>query len=279
MYDAQRDEVDLYLEIYRPHEIRRVGPPGGGCDEFLLRDPGNPTSFDTTIVIHSAGITICGQLHPGDSGVTAGGYDLPWFSGEKSPGYLAEKFLRQSYDPRIAREDVLRVEAGDPGAAKDLRDLADDLENLEPGEVADRVAEITGCSDDAPGWDWNPDDFGLLVAVQDAFVRLYPRLFYEESGRAAGPPGGGRVNESEVRASLGALLEGLGAPEGIPPKAFQALARLSNAMHGEVALAWVRLYAERSGGAYRFSDPLAAQGRVPVTVKDYFKRFWNEEQR
>ncbi len=139
--------------------------------------PANRRSFrEVLIVFHPAGITIAGDLCPGDNAVTSAmGYGRKWFGSAHSPDYLAGKFLQKQFVAEAAAEDLRDAEQWGEHAAE-CAALAGRIHGLDHGSASlyealvDIDPELT--SDGCPGWAYDPRDFGLLAAIQERYAAL-----------------------------------------------------------------------------------------------------------
>jgi hypothetical protein len=172
---------------------------------YQLRKPGYGGMEGVDVVLLGGDgvaerIIVTGDLCPNDNQGCASniGYGLGWFAGKSSGQYLCSKFLRTTWVPEVARaalRDRLaeeEKEADESGSMCDRADaktraakLAEAIENVEengdsiddPTRSAEAFYELwTDVYQDGPedtGFDYDPRSAALLIAIQEAFARLY----------------------------------------------------------------------------------------------------------
>lgn len=147
---------------------------------FYLRQQRASRINATLVVFTPEGISIMGDLVPGNNGVvSAFGYGIDWFASELSPDYLACKFLRQEFSCRAAA-DYLEDQLSNYEGHALYDDVPDAIEALRgDGMTQDQTYELLrelGDEDaiiDGVCWDYDDHDRDLLVRIQQAFARLY----------------------------------------------------------------------------------------------------------
>ncbi len=170
---------------------------------FTLTKIGYEGRMGSTMIIFSPeGIVILGDLVPGHSNgngvVSTLGYGIGWFSGQLSPHYLAEKFLRQGWHAELAVEELKEWQKNGGNQYYDdetplskekqeeLQELIDYLEcgDIGPERYYDVMMEIYDnpdiFCDGAPGHGYDPSDLGWLVAIQVRFAELYREKYATE---------------------------------------------------------------------------------------------------
>ena len=145
---------------------------------FRLHNPNEGRMYSVLIVFTPEGIFLHGDIAFG-CGVTNGissryGYGLNWFKGRKSDCYLCSKFLMRTYQPDIVHDDIKRyiTQTDEPDKwSRVLEDLTDSP------SVEELCEAIEGYFSDPYeyqfGYDYPRHDAELLIAVHNAFVRLY----------------------------------------------------------------------------------------------------------
>ncbi len=210
MANARMDEA---LEMVRntnrlaKHEITKLYDTGENSRPryvgFKLKQPDTINlAFEVHFTGH--GIFIQGDLSP----VAPGGFGccqyktLGWFLGELSPGYLAEKFLTQGFQPELAAPELkewVRNHADygiSEGSLRSLEEVIDELESSYPDldcsvRLHDRLYELGlgwMCDDGVPGWGYSPTEKCWLVAIQRCFRRLYGSLNASLDSKGESPP-------------------------------------------------------------------------------------------
>lgn len=159
----------------------------GGPMHYVMKKPGTGC-YRVDLVFVAARIVVTGDIGLGANQhgvVSSPGYEVGWFSGTLSEGYLCEKFLAKEWQWEAAAEQIADwVENPDdyetnPEHVALLRKL------LEPGycwnqdkpmmyEVYDSLFEIgQGYIDDGiPGMDYPRAEAGWLCAIQQRFAAL-----------------------------------------------------------------------------------------------------------
>jgi len=93
-YAQLKDHVLVPVEIGDKIQLFSMKPKSGGY------------AMSTTLIFTNGRIVITGDLTPGRYGsVSCGGYGIGWFGSNKSPSYLAEKFLEKVYESDRAEND------------------------------------------------------------------------------------------------------------------------------------------------------------------------------
>lgn len=154
--------------------------------------PTKPDMFDNTRISFLPGgyIAIYGDYCPGyvrhdNKGViSVVGYDEPWFRGNLSELYLAEKFqlekvFRPDYAADYCRERSKELKECNPESAAEYEELADDAENVDSSYDSDvsewfeRLNNYGSGDDDVSAfYGYDQDNLDLLVAIHRAMVRL-----------------------------------------------------------------------------------------------------------
>lgn len=145
-------------------------------------------------------IVITGDLCPArnDGCASPPGYTLGWLRGATSHDYLCSNFLRERWVPanaldvlKDARDEVVRELAEDGLSGRDeecakvrlrklreaIEEAGDEPENCGTTRSAEAFCdlwiEVFGTSPEDEGVGYDPRDVALLVAIQEAFARLY----------------------------------------------------------------------------------------------------------
>lgn len=170
-------------------------PEGGAMEGVDIAFLGGPGLGERIIITGD----LCPLLHGCVSNI---GYGIGWFAGRKSDAYLCEKFLRKVWVPeqalaalkdRLAEEEREERELGDdPVRAQErinamarIQKLTEAIEEI-GGDPSDACAptrsaeafcdlwvDIYGDTPEDIGFGYAPRDAALLVAIQEAFARLY----------------------------------------------------------------------------------------------------------
>lgn len=153
---------------------------------FRMRQPGQGRIMSTLITFTPEGIVIQGDLTPGRNGnVSCLGYDIGWFRGRLSEGYLAEKFLEKGWHSEVAATDLRFVlkeiaagnEEAKPGDVEEIQDLIKRCEDGDLGDESFRDAwELIYKDWDwewSLGWGYKPSEHMWLCAIQQKFAELY----------------------------------------------------------------------------------------------------------
>lgn len=161
---------------------------------FYLRKP--DTGIHRTLISFTReGIVLSGDLMLGQNAsggiVSNTGYGIEWFKGHLIPDYMASKFLRKVWVPEKAVGWVkYELEQDDEDLSEDRKkSLKEALleEKWMDGIFGDayRFGEwFSDVYDDSPesiGWDYDPNDLGWLVAVQERFSKLYEIFEFHET--------------------------------------------------------------------------------------------------
>lgn len=192
------EQLKLYLSYYKEHMLLTVTETDP-VSVYTLKRLGTG-NMHVCVVFANRRIGLTGDacLGPTQHGLwSVGGYGLPWFAGDLSPGYLCEKFLRKSYDAKATADRILDwykealAEEGDEETVEAFKERVSEL-TVSSGTIEEQIAEI--CEDNsergALGDLLNGDFAGLdfetpcytygelaapLVAVQKTFARLYSK--------------------------------------------------------------------------------------------------------
>ena len=162
-----------------------------GQGHFRLVPIGPHYGQDVRISFLPGGYTaIYGDFCPGytrhdNKGViSVAGYDEPWFRGDLSPRYLAEKFqletvFRADYAADYCRKRAEELKESSPESAAEYDELADDAENVDSiydNDVAEWFERLnnygSGYDDTSAFYGYDQDNLDLLVAIHRAMVRL-----------------------------------------------------------------------------------------------------------
>lgn len=180
--------IEEWSRRFTKHELKEATED---CKIFRLGLPGT-INMSCYISFTPAGITISGDISPTMNGTTSTrGYGINWFASQLSPGYLAEKFLHQRFIPELAVEalndpngwiqEYLREKYEENQEAlkesmQELRSISGlvDSREIGPEELGHRLQDDIGAdlSDGMPGWDYDPDEVAILVAIQRRFAEL-----------------------------------------------------------------------------------------------------------
>jgi len=156
---------------------------------FKLKQPGTGV-YAFEVHFTGYGIFIQGDLSP----VHPGGFgckefkSLGWFSKDLHSSYLASKFLKKGFVPAAAAEwleDCLE-ESEDWGIPAEqvpaLRELAEGLRDdfdYSAETLYDALIDLGLYSlvdDGVPGWTYDPNEAGWLMAIHECFQRCYGAL-------------------------------------------------------------------------------------------------------
>jgi len=156
-----------------------------GLHVYRLAKPGDSNHANTLlfdrfgIVIH--GDTCFGDHDCGMAVSGARGKGPGWFAGDLSADYLAGKFLRRNNWCAKRAAEALRADSGDLESIAiraALLVVADDLEAGVIGsefDLAQRLSEdgLTDCFEGVPGYGYDENALGWLVAIQKRFATLW----------------------------------------------------------------------------------------------------------
>jgi hypothetical protein len=179
--------VDLHLGQFKDHKLVAEE----NVRAYYLTLPGD-RNLSCLVTFSPEGITLTGDITPGpDCGcVSFGCYDERWFAAELSPSYLAEKFLRKSWSPDVAADELGEMfgeEMRDEPDVERRAAFAAELEELSgrlrahelgPDGLASELQDsVFLCDyDGLPGYDYPPSDLAWLVAIQRKFSELYQEM-------------------------------------------------------------------------------------------------------
>eukprot|EP00831_Metopus_contortus_P039769 TRINITY_DN31148_c0_g1_i1.p4 TRINITY_DN31148_c0_g1~~TRINITY_DN31148_c0_g1_i1.p4 ORF type:complete len:199 (+),score=35.37 TRINITY_DN31148_c0_g1_i1:1431-2027(+) len=180
-----KKRVNFLLKDMSGHVLVPLLNESGFC-AYKMWKPGT-NILSTLITFTPCGIVLQGDITPERNGsVSCLGYGERWFSGELSPDYLAEKFLRKKWVPDEALDkfrwflDEMK-ENGD--ATPSGRIVDDDLiseafdylgEAENQWEAIEYFAELIG-SDNCLDIDWysyDPAEQVVLCGIQKKFAEL-----------------------------------------------------------------------------------------------------------
>ena len=205
-----REKLDGNRRAFATYTLEDHG--GAPAHTFVLRPPGGGNVQSTTLIftggpgVHEY-IAILGDLCPqaGGNGVVSNiGYGVGWFARPTSHDHLCQKFLRQVYVPELARaalEDHQRQERADAvnetlsedwrkaasSAATELEAALADEDSFATHEALyETWEEVFGNTDvENTGMGYDARDAALLVAIQEAFARLYHAMLEQANGSPA----------------------------------------------------------------------------------------------
>lgn len=104
---SQTRVQDHMREALANHELKCIAEDGK-VQVWTLRRP-NEGAFRVQVTFSPEGIAIQGDIGfgPNQGGVCSDmGYGLNWFGSPKSESYLCEKFLRQTWQAKVAVQDI-----------------------------------------------------------------------------------------------------------------------------------------------------------------------------
>lgn len=195
------EELERYRRTFAAYTLEEHGAEP--VRVLILRAPSGGHMGSTTIVFTGGGavaeyIAILGDLCPGTNGVISDfGYGVGWLAGRKSDGYLCEKFLRKEFIPEVARDALLDMldeerkslvedglDADELATARkrisaltEAVESTDDCLDESPARSSEALYEFFAEElDDSPssiGMSYQARDAALLIAIQEAFARLY----------------------------------------------------------------------------------------------------------
>lgn len=180
------EKVSRMVERWSKHRLVNCGrDTAKQLTAYRLQLRGHGRMQSCFLVFTPEGIVIMGDWCPGGcAGRNAGviscyGYSEGWFAGRLSPDYLASKFLRKCWQPekgeRQLKERVLEARHA-RYIERDVAREAFDRIAIHNGdgltaETAYGIFSDAGLSDfEDLGYDYDPDDFALLVAIQQRFA-------------------------------------------------------------------------------------------------------------
>lgn len=202
-----RSDAEYRAQELSRHELTLLASnEAHGLSVYHLAKPGD-SNHANVIVFSRYGIAIYGDTSFGDhdagDGVTgARGKGPKWFAGDLSESYLAEKFLKPNkWSAELAAKSIhLEADeiddAGEDLATREtLRAIGHDCDAGElgtPYELHERLQEdavdhrFEGC----PGYGYDENALGWLVAIQKRFAVLYAAQAQAQSARPSAPKGG-----------------------------------------------------------------------------------------
>jgi hypothetical protein len=165
-----KELADHQLTVICDHEkvkCYRMGKPGTGI-------------MSTYITSTPCGIVLQGDFTPQRNGSTSTrGYDLDWFAGASSTGYLAEKFLEQRFIKELAEaalKDASRWSDCDEEQQRRIMEMADEIGDHDIDLMSwlyDEFVDMGFDTESIPGYGYEPREIAALGAIQKTFSRLY----------------------------------------------------------------------------------------------------------
>lgn len=156
----------------------RLIAEAGDLKHYRMEVPGQGRMQSTDLVFTVDHIAIFGDLCPGRNGVVSCvGYGLAWFSGRKSPSYLAEKFLDTGWHQDLAHRELEALVAAEEDPERfdteDISDLHGLIDDYDIRGFSDWLTERGVESEDVPGYGYAPQDVELLSLLNRRFSALY----------------------------------------------------------------------------------------------------------
>jgi hypothetical protein len=138
-------------EALANHELKCIAEDGK-VQVWSMRRP-NDSAFRVQVSFSPEGIAIQGDIGfgPNQGGICSDmGYGLNWFGCKKSESYLCEKFLREIWQPRVAKRDI----------ADRLKQAREDFEKAVPVIIEEYIDLYGGEVDEAEVRS-DPTEWGL----------------------------------------------------------------------------------------------------------------------
>lgn len=163
----------------------------GPVKAFYLRKD-ESRMFSVLLLFSPEGISIVGDSAPGEnySVHTFPPYSLKWFIGKFDKEYLAEKFLRKTWNEDDVEEwfkyeleeTKKHVEEGEEGLGDRLEAIEDILSRgaFAIHEVYEAWKDAASDSEDFPGNTYNRHDVEQLSSIQRRFAELYHEKYLKE---------------------------------------------------------------------------------------------------
>lgn len=148
------DKYSMYCDQLKEAKLELV-EDGQAVKTFLLRQKPDSMMMSAYIFFTPAGIVITGDLRVTGHGVIAPGYGLSWFADHLDPRYLAEKFLKERWDPETARNNF-----------KEWADYLEEEINAERDRAKQELTE-----------DY-PEDGITLDMINNAVAKPYRRVIW-----------------------------------------------------------------------------------------------------
>lgn len=161
-------------ESLQGHQLEELTPPSSPVRSFYLRPPGGGQRMSTLITFTPEGMSIQGDIQPGEDGVIAPkGFDLAWFEGDLLAESLCEAFLSKAFYMDAA---VLDLRSGRWAENAGLQKVADRAEYglLDEESLRRELFEagLTYTEVELVGYDYPPVSTGWLCAIHRRFREL-----------------------------------------------------------------------------------------------------------
>ncbi len=189
MADRFKESVEQRWDYWKNHELVVV-EEGARVQSYYLKHPRQELRIEGCLLLFSPeGVVITGDYVPGDKHSVSSpfGYSREWFAKDLSPSYLASKFLKEKWQSKFAAEELRQIleeeeQEGNPSklAIIGLYHVADELVNeLDDSGLTEEyfyeklVEGGWDTSDGIPGYDYDPNEYSLLIAIQRRFAEVW----------------------------------------------------------------------------------------------------------
>lgn len=159
--------VKQHLKVMEQHTLIQVKQD----TYFMGRLDTN--AFSTHLSFLPGHIAIYGDFCPDRNGVISSyRYGLQWFSSDKSPDYLCQKFLESKFTLDRLHKEASSELAKDSKNQEFWKALMF-LEEEDPFYVRELADEYGVYIESLPGWGYDISDQAALIAIHKKFVELY----------------------------------------------------------------------------------------------------------